>query len=79
MEMDRLLTAAEGWLARPRSLHSGPWIAGMPAFHNLPRPFWRERRGLWEPPFPPMPPEDALLASRETSGAFGRGFPFFAQ
>ena len=40
-EMDMLLTAAAQWLARPGSLRSGPWITGMLAFHNLPRPFWR--------------------------------------
>ena len=46
MEMDMLLTAAAQWLARPGSLRSEPWITGMLALHNLPRPIWRGgRRG----------------------------------
>lgn len=64
-EMDMLLNAAARWLARPGSLRSGPWITGMLAFHNLPRPFWRGgRRGLWDAPFPPVSPEAALRAVR---------------
>ena len=78
VEMDMLLNAAEQWLARPRSLRSGPWITGILAPHNLPRPFWRGgRRGLWDAPYPPMTMEDALRAARDVPGPFCPVFPFF--
>ena len=77
-EMDMRLNAAAQWLARPRSLRSGPWITGMLALHNLPRPFWRGgRRGLWEALRPPMTLEDALQASRDVPGPFRPVFPLF--
>lgn len=70
-EKDMLLNAAARWLARPGSLRSGPWITGMLAFHNLPRPFWRGgRRGLWDAPFPPMDPLAALQAVRAVRRLF---------
>lgn len=73
-EKDMLLNAAAQWLARPGSLRSGPWITGMLAFHNLPRPFRHGgRRGLRDAPFPPVSPLAALRAARDVHGPFGAG------